>query len=50
MKCCDYIVLKYDNYGWWRYFQDYIHHLEGWVGNNLEVVEVVQLIKEIKEE
>ena len=50
MKFCDYIVLKYDEYGWWRYFQDYVNQLEGWVGNNLEIVEVVQLIKELEEE
>ena len=50
MKFCDYIVLKYNEYGWWRYFQDYVHQLEGWVGNDLEIVEVVQLIKELEEE
>lgn len=50
MEFCDYIVLKYNEYGWWRYFQDYVHQLEGWVGNNLEIVEVVQLIKELEEE
>ena len=50
LKFCDYIVLKYNEYGWWRYFQDYVCQLEGWVGNNLEIVEVVQLIKELEEE
>lgn len=50
MKFCDHIVLKYNEYGWWRYFQDYVHQLEGWVGNDLEIVEVVQLIKELEEE
>ena len=50
MKFCDYIVLKYNEDGWWRYFQDYVNQLEGWVGNNLEIVEVVQLIKELEEE
>lgn len=39
MKFCDYIVLKYDEDGWWRYFQDYVHDHEGWVGNNLEIIE-----------
>ena len=50
MMFCDYIVLKYNEYGWWRYFQDYVSQQEGWVGNNLEIVEVVQLIKELEEE
>ena len=50
MMFCDHIVLKYNEYGWLRYFQDYVHQLEGWVGNNLEIVEVVQLIKELEEE
>lgn len=50
MELCDYIVLKYNEYGWWRYCQDYVHQLEGWVGNNLEIVEVVQLIKELEED
>ena len=39
LKYCDYAVLIYcDNY-WWRYFQDFTHDLEGWVGNNLEILE-----------
>ena len=50
MKFCDHIVLKYNEDGWWRYFQDYVYQLEGWVGNDLEIVEVVQLIKELEEE
>ena len=50
MKSCDHIVLKYNEYGWGRYYQDYVHQLEGWVGNDLEIVEVVQLIKELEEE
>ena len=50
MKFCDHIVLKYDEYGWWRYFQDYVHQHEGWVGNNLEIIGAPKLIKEITEE
>ena len=44
------IVLKYNEYGWWRYFQDYVHQLEGWVGNDLEIIGEPKLIEEITEE
>ena len=50
LKFCDYIVLKYDEYGWRRHFQDYVHQLEGWVGNNLEIIGEPKLIEEITEE
>ena len=29
LKFCDHIVLKYNEDGWWRYFQDYVYQLEG---------------------
>ena len=50
MMFCDYIVLKYNEYGWWRYFQDYVSQQEGWVGNNLEIIGEPKLIEEITEE
>lgn len=50
LKYCDFIVLKYDDDDWWLYVQDNVNDIEGWVGNNLEIVEVVQLIEELNEE
>ena len=50
LKFCDHIVLKYNEYGWWRYYQDYVHQLEGWVGNDLEIIGEPKLIEEITEE
>ena len=50
MKFCDHIVLKYNEDGWWRYFQDYVSQQEGWVGNNLEIIGEPKLIEEITEE
>ena len=50
MESCDHIVLKYNEYGWWRYFQDYVHQYEGWVGNDLEIIGEPKLIEEITEE
>lgn len=50
MMFCDHIVLKYDEYGWWRYFKDYFCHYEGWAGNDLEIIGEPKLIEEITEE
>lgn len=48
LRFCDKIVLKYDEDGWWRYFQDYFHGYEGWVGNDLEILDW-KLIKAVGE-
>lgn len=50
LKFCDYTVLEYNEDGWWRYFQDYVNDLEGWVGNNLEIVGKPQLIEDDTED
>lgn len=43
---CDYAILRYDAGEWWRYDHDAYNTVEGWVGNNLEIVEIMQMIEE----
>lgn len=47
LKFCDYAILRYNEYGWWRYYRYAAYdNVEGWVDNDLEIVEIMQMIKE----
>ena len=47
LQFCDYAILRYDVDGWWQYIKEYTgDNIEGWVGNSLEIIEAITLLKE----
>ena len=46
LKYLDYAILYYNGECWTQYYKSYQPHLEGWVGCDLEVIEVMQCLEE----
>lgn len=45
LQHCDYALLKYDGQYWWQYYRDFTNaYIEGWIGNDLMIEEVIQKI------
>lgn len=40
LRFCGYAVLKWDGLYWWQYYRDTRAQIEGWIGNDLEIIEV----------
>lgn len=44
LKHCDYAILQWDGEFWWQYTRQFYDGIEGWFGNDLEIVEIVNKI------
>lgn len=45
LKFCDYAILKWDGEYWWQYYRDLgSKQIEGWIGSDLEIIEVIDHI------
>ena len=46
LKYLNYAILYYNGEYWAQYYKSFQPHLEGWVGCDLEVIEVMQCLEE----
>lgn len=48
LKYLNYATLYYNGECWLQYYKSYQHKIEGWLGCDLEVIEVMQCLEEEK--
>ena len=46
LKHLDYAILYYNGECWTQYYKSWQPHIEGWIGCDLEVIEVMQCLEE----